>query len=148
MKDFFGNKKYHCLIQSDDKRRKLQVLKNAAFNGDIKAMFFAGMLLINDKEQVDKQEASRFFKMAADLRDAKSMFQYGSMLDTGDGIPVNKKGASRYYKMSADLGEPVAMIYYALMLQKGEDIPEDQNEADRYFQMFDQNNHKLKDPNY
>ena len=96
----------------------------------------------------DKKEAAKYYKIAADKVDINAMNNYANMLRDGKGCSIDLEEAFRYYKMSADLGEPVAMIYYALMLQKGEDIPEDQNEADRYFQMFDQNNHKLKDPNY
>ena len=61
---------------------------------------------------VDKNEAARYFKMSAEKGCVEAMFNYGRMLDTGDGIPADKKEAERYIKMAADQGCPDADKYF------------------------------------
>ena len=54
---------------------------------------------------MNKKEACRYFKMAADKGDITAMKNYGFMLEDGEGVAMNKEEASRYYKMAADKGD-------------------------------------------
>lgn len=47
--------------------------------------------------------------MSADRGDSTAMFNYASMLESGDGIAANAEEAARYYKMAADSGNQDAL---------------------------------------
>ena len=59
--------------------------------------------------QTDKEEAARYYKMAADEGNANAMFIYACMLENGDGIAPNEAEASIYYKKAADNGNEEAI---------------------------------------
>ena len=46
--------------------------------------------------QVNKEEASKYYKIAADNGDIESAFIYAKMMHRGDGIPVNIAEAFTY----------------------------------------------------
>ena len=60
---------------------------------------YATMLYKGDGIAVNKKEAVRYYKMAADKGNENAMFIYAAMLYKGDGIAVNKIEAARYYKI-------------------------------------------------
>lgn len=51
---------------------------------------------------VNKPEAARYFKMAADKGHIKAMHNYAIGLYFDDGTAINKPEAIRYFKMAAD----------------------------------------------
>lgn len=59
--------------------------------------------------KVDKAEAARYYKMAADLGNVKSMNSYAAMLYNGHGVPQDMKEGIRYFQMGADKGNASAM---------------------------------------
>ena len=73
----------------------------------------------------DKKEAAVYFKKAADSGNVDAMFNYGLMLNQGDGIRVNKKEAANYFKKAADQGHADAMLNFAIMLNQGDGIQAD-----------------------
>ena len=57
------------------------------------------MLNEGDGIESNKEEAAKYYKMAADKGHIESMFSYASMLNEGDGIDENKTEAAKYYKL-------------------------------------------------
>lgn len=62
-------------------------------------MFYNGV-----EFDVDKKEAARIFRMAADVGHAKSMHKYGFMRLTGDGIQKDETESVLYLQMSSEKG--------------------------------------------
>jgi TPR repeat protein len=54
--------------------------------------------------------------LAAYQGDAQAQFNYGLVLDHGDGIPTDKSLAAHYYKLAADQGLTGARINYEALL--------------------------------
>lgn len=65
---------------------------------------YAHMAFQGDGIPVDKKEAAKYFKMAADKGYSGAMFFYAEMLERGDGIPSDMKESHKYYQMAADNG--------------------------------------------
>lgn len=70
---------------------------------------YATMLHAGDGVAMNRKEAARFFKMAANKGDSNSMYNYGMMLRNGDGIAKNRKESDRYLNMAAIRGNPIAI---------------------------------------
>lgn len=66
----------------------------AAFN-------YAKLLCDGEGVAVNKPEAAKYLRMAADAGDADSQHNYAVMLKTGDGIPRDRTLAVKYFKMAA-----------------------------------------------
>jgi TPR repeat protein len=54
-------------------------------------------------------------KLSADRGITIAQFNYGDLLDAGDGIEMNKSFAAHYYTLSADQGLARAQLIYALI---------------------------------
>ena len=86
--------------------------------------------------QVNKEEASKYYKMAADNGDIESALIYAKMMHRGDGIPVNIAEAFTYYTLIAGKGNVESMIEYANIVCIGEGgVTKDQKEAAKYYKM-------------
>lgn len=87
-----------------------------------------------DGLEVNKENACKLYKKAAELGNVKAMNNYGIMLEHGDGIPVDKQEACRYYKMAADKELPIAMFNYGNILANGDGITKNLKEAITYLE--------------
>lgn len=83
----------------------------------------------------NRREAARYFKMAADMGDVRSMRRYRSMLYDGDGIEKDRETAADLYKIDADNGNPDAISQYGTMLYLGDGVEKDIDQAIRYFRL-------------
>ena len=61
---------------------------------------------------MNKEEACKYIKMAADAGDVDDMYNYAAMLYKGDGIDVDKKEACKYFKMASERGNVNAMYNF------------------------------------
>lgn len=144
------------LKESHSQRRAARYIKFAADQGNVHAIARYGQLLYDGSQfgmnrkivykyramrsnnygvKRNRREAARYFKMAADLGDVKSMRKYRSMLYDGDGIEKDRKTAASYYKIDADQGDVASISQYATMLYLGDGVDKDLNEAVRYFKL-------------
>jgi TPR repeat protein len=53
---------------------------------------------------MDKSLAAHYYKLAADHGLAGAQYNYGFLLENGDGIPTDKTLAALYYRLAADQG--------------------------------------------
>ena len=66
------------LSEKPNKEMIITALKEAGDKGDLKAMYYAGVLFAtNDGEPYDLGEAAKYYKKAADLGYPDSMFSFG-----------------------------------------------------------------------
>ena len=64
-------------------------------------MFDYALKLYTGKDvDLNKKEAAKYYKMAADLGQSEAIHNYAMMLKKGEGIKVNKKEARKYMKMT------------------------------------------------
>ncbi|KAK8890602.1 hypothetical protein M9Y10_035381 [Tritrichomonas musculus] len=67
-------------------------------------MYYYGMMLYEGRGiPMNKKEAGKYLKMAADAGYANAMKDYSYMLSNGDGIPIDKKEAKRYSELVSEL---------------------------------------------
>jgi TPR repeat protein len=57
---------------------------------------------------VDKEEAAKWFRKAADLGDKEAMYNLGVCYLTGEGVPEDKTETVKWYRKAAALGNPMA----------------------------------------
>ncbi len=107
-----------------DRKENQKVIHNCGL------MFYKG-----EGIPVDKKEAAKYIKMAANKGSINAMRNYGYMLENGEGVLMDKEEAVKYYKMATDRGSIRAMYRYGLMLKKGEGITVDKKEAAKYIKM-------------
>lgn len=141
---------YGCMlingeVSPPNKEEGMKYVKKAADLDYPKAMGFYAMKL---DEGNDKKTAAKYYKMAADKGDSNSMYCYGDMLFTGDGIPANKKEAAKYLKKAADNGVIEAMSIYSNMLLEGDGIPINEKEAANYLKIMADKGDKVSMFNY
>ena len=75
---------------------------------------------------VDKPEAARYYKKAAQKGHTDAMFKYGWMLLYGIGVQIDKQKAYFYIKEAADQGNIEAMYNYGWLVSHGDVIPADE----------------------
>lgn len=86
-----------------------------------------------DSTIIDKAEAAKFFKIAADNGNAESMEQLSNMLRNGDGITENIQESIRYLNMAIDKGNFYAKILYARYLFDGFYYEKNEEKAERIY---------------
>ena len=63
-------------------------------------MYNYGVMLYNGiGVNLNKKEAAKYFKMAADEGDVSGMRNYAIMLENGEGMKANKREAARIFKL-------------------------------------------------
>ena len=77
----------------------------------------------------NKEEACRYFKMAADKGHLSAMNSYAFMLFNGLGIEQNQQEACRYFKMASDNGNVEGMFNYANIPDSGQGTEMNKKEA-------------------
>ena len=97
---------------------------------------YAWNLELGDGVNINKKVALKYYKMAAEKGNVKSMVKCAEMTYYGKGVPENKKTAIKYYKMAADAGDVFSMFTCGIIFTDGDDeIPESYKEATKYFKM-------------
>lgn len=81
---------------------------------------------------MNKEEAAKYYKIAADNGQINAMNNYALMIDNGEGVKMNKEEAAKYYKIAADKGDINAIYNYGVMLYEGEGVSINKEEAIRY----------------
>lgn len=119
--------------------------KLAAEKDHTKAMF--NLLIEGKGVTVNKEEAARYIKIAADNGHSKAMHKYAIMLEKGESVKINTNESARYYKLAADEGEVEAMFRYACFkygaffsMEKRFEIDKKKRAAS-YFKIFADKNH-------
>ena len=104
----FYSEIYNRLLCVTEKKKQEKYLDA---HEDMESMFKKAEILVKeDKNNENKKESSRYFKICADRGHVCAMFNYAAMLYKGDGIEENKKEASHYYKLAADKGHACVMF--------------------------------------
>ena len=67
-----------------------------------KKLFDANMLYRGEGIKMNKEEAAKYFKMAADEGDINAITGYAILLKNSEGISMNKEEAAKYFKMASD----------------------------------------------
>jgi TPR repeat protein len=90
-----------------------------------------------DGFSVDKHEAARLYKLAADQGDARAQFRLGRFYDNGEGgLPEDEREAARLYRLAADQGNSGAQSNLARLYSAGlGGLPKDDREAARLYKL-------------
>ncbi|KAK8837451.1 hypothetical protein M9Y10_036448 [Tritrichomonas musculus] len=70
------------------------------------------MLATGDEIQINKKEAKKYYKKAADNGHVKSMINYALLnMKDNDEFNANRKESQKYFQMAADKGNMLARQY-------------------------------------
>lgn len=109
-------------------------LRNAAENGDPKAMFeIATRYAEGHGVDTDPATAAHWYKRAAVLGLPPAQYRYGSILEKGTGVKRDLKEAMGWYRKAADQGNASAMHNLAVLYAMGGAGPADNEAAARWF---------------
>ncbi|KAK8876526.1 hypothetical protein M9Y10_006742 [Tritrichomonas musculus] len=119
----------------DDKDLLVHYYKRGVERGDENSIIFLADMIISDGDKIkmDKEEANKYFKIAADIGFLPALKQYADNLYEGNGIEMNKEEAFKYYKLAANKGNSYSMDKCGLMLEKGEGVEINKKEAIKYY---------------
>jgi uncharacterized protein len=111
-------------------------LRPKAAEGQAIAQNYVGvMYALGRGIQQDKEEAAKWYRLAADQGHSEAQFNLGATYETGQGVEQNFATAMKWYRLAADRGYPggqsgVAGLYFA-----GKGVPQDFGEARKWFQL-------------
>ncbi len=80
-----------------------------------------------------KEEAARWFKLAADSGDAQAMFELAIAYMKGDGVEQDRSAARAMLEQAAGYEHPSALFYLGLMSMQGNGVAPDYRTASIYF---------------
>jgi len=86
----------------------------------------------DDKNDI---EAMRWFRMAADQRNATAQNSIGLLYSKGWGVSQDYVEAMRWYRMAADQENAVAQYNIGVLYSNGWGVPQDDVEAMRWYRM-------------
>jgi TPR repeat protein len=73
----------------------------------------------------DEKEAVRWFRLAAEQKNASAQFNLGVMYYTGEGVPQNIEEAARWFRQAAEQGKAVAQYNLGALYGNGLGVPKD-----------------------
>ena len=120
---------YWCFQDSDDKEFNFQYIKEAASNGDPKAMYKYAYILYYLQDNQD--EGIKEMIKAADKGYPKAIYYAGIFLEKRKS-PQDLQKANNYFKKAADLGNTDAMVNYGDNLMSGIGTKVDSRKAVKY----------------
>jgi TPR repeat protein len=85
--------------------------------------------IVKGKKEENEKKSFQWYKNSADLGDAISQYNTGSMLLNGTGTEVNEDMAIHYLKLSAEGGDPDGQFVYGHSLYFGNGITENKKEG-------------------
>ena len=91
-------------------------------------------LVFSLKYEVNKKEALKWYKKAAEQGYGEAQYNLGLMYDNGEGVEINKQEAIKWYKKSAKKGIAQAQYDLAVTYYNGDGIKQDIGEAIYWFQ--------------
>lgn len=80
-----------------------------------------------------KEEAARWFRLAAESGDPQAMFELGIADMKGDGVEQDREAARTMFKQAAAHDHPGALFYLGLMAMQGSGVAPDFRTASIYF---------------
>jgi localization factor PodJL len=111
-------------------------LREAAVEGDPKALFVIGDMLMGDGPSApgsDMQAAVNWFEMAAEMGFAPAQYRTGNAYEKGFGVERDLKAAMTWYQLAAEQGNVSAMHNLAVLYATEVDGHRDMPEAARWF---------------
>lgn len=123
--------------QKDELELELSTSDQLSINS---MLSYADMLIHGEGVNVDKREAARYLKVAADNGDVDACCKLGKMLFKGDGIRSDLRGAVHYFNAAFDddgdfVGNSDSMNFYGYMASNGLGMPADKKKAARMYKM-------------
>ena len=89
----------------------------------------------------DESQAFKYFKLAADQKDAFAQFNLGCCYENGRGTEKDESQAFKYYKLAADQNHADAQYNLGFYYQHGIGTEKDESRAFKYYKLSaDQNN--------
>lgn len=105
--------------------KKTNSINAPDLEGDVNAIYEYGVKLFKgDGLPMNKKEASRYLKVAADKENSDAMLMYGLMLYKGDGIPINEEEGEKYIEKAVKQDNNDAMYIFGQILKKKGGISE------------------------
>ena len=74
-------------------------------------------------DQGDYLNAARFYRVAAQQKDAGAQFNLGLMYDAGRGVPRDHAEAARWYRLAATQGVAGAQFHLGTLYLNGKGVP-------------------------
>jgi TPR repeat protein len=122
----------------------LIILRTAADGGDAESQFvYANVLFDGRGVVIDRKQASRYFKLAAETGHIGALNQYADILQQGWGIPKDLHQAAQYFRRAAEAGHPESMYRWGKCLIAGIGTAKSQTEAARWFRQGADKSHCL-----
>jgi TPR repeat protein len=117
------------LAQSD-----YQATKARAARGDAVAQYSLGaMYYTGEVVAQDYQEAARWWRFAAEQRQADAQLWLGLLHEDGKGVAKDDREAARYYQLAASQRNAYAQFRLGLMFANGTGVLKNGEEAVRWF---------------
>jgi hypothetical protein len=115
--------------------RAIDLFRQAAGLGDVRAMVELGETLMNDTDgaAADYPEALRWLRKAAEAGNSAGMVDLGGMYLLGNGVEENFETAAQWFEKGAAAGNPVAMYDLGTMFENGQGVVEDHDKAKQLF---------------
>ena len=96
-----------------------------AQKGDSRAQNHLGVMYLNGQGvPKSREEAAKWYQLAADQGLPLAQYNLGVMYKNGQGVPQSDQEAVKWYRLAADQGNSTAQLVLGLMYAEGEGVPE------------------------
>ncbi|MCR5415084.1 MAG: sel1 repeat family protein [Kiritimatiellae bacterium] len=114
---------------------KVDMMKDAAADGDAAAQTWLGEAYGYGKEgvEVDRTEAAKWLRMAAEQDYAPAMANLGECYRMGEGVDKNTAEAVKWYRRGAELGDAKAQYFLGGSYAAGFGVEVDRKEAAKWW---------------
>jgi len=122
-------------MSNDETTPELDNLRKAAKQGDADAQIKLGSAYCYGVTGVpmDKAEAVRWFRKAAEQGHVFGQALLGAMYEEGEGVPINKEESVKWYRKAADQGDADAQYAVGIAYDKGEGVPVNKEESAKWY---------------
>ena len=83
--------------------------------------------------KADRNEAVRWYRLAAEQGHLRAQVNLGNMYRAGDGLPKDQAEAAKWYRKAADQGDGSAQAHLGLLYSLGEGVTKDDVAAYKWF---------------
>lgn len=108
------------------------LLKQAIAQGNAEAAWELALRLSKNGDAADKATVANYLQIAAKSGHVKATYQFGLVLDSGEGVPIDHAAATDLYRRAAERGYPPAEYRYGLCLALGHGTKKDITTAKLY----------------
>ncbi len=112
-----------------NKIKGLKLINEAVQKNNTKAMIWLGSYYCFDQDNINYDEAIKYYKMCYENGNPEGLFYLANMYDIGIGLQKDINEAIRLYKLSADNGFKNALMLIAFKYEMGNDVNLDYKEA-------------------